>query len=84
MVCKYYTVLLQYKNQQSIEIIKYGIENMKYTKNRSCHMEALYAALEIFPDPYYEPIKNSIPITQRQKERIEDFVEGYLEEEDGK
>jgi len=78
-ICKYYTVLLQYKNQQSIEIIKYGLKNMRYTKNRNCHLEALYAALEIFPDPYYDDIKSSIPISQKQKDRIEKIVEDYKE-----
>ena len=82
MICKYYTVLLQYKNQQSIEIIKYGLENMQYHKNLNCHLDALYAALEIFPEHYYDEIKNSIPISQKRKERIEAFVEDYLDEED--
>lgn len=79
MICRYYAVLLQYKNQESIEIIKYGLEHMKYTKNQSCHLEALYAALELFPDPYYNNLKNNVPITQKQKERIKRIVEDYKE-----
>lgn len=82
MVCKYYIVLLQYKNQESLEIIKYGLENMKFTKNQNCHLEALYAALEMFPDPYYKDIKNNIPLTQKQKDRVKAFVKDYLAEDD--
>lgn len=77
MICRYYAVLLQYRNQQSIDIIKYGLENMKYTKNQTCHLEALYAALELFPDPYYNGLKNNIPITQNQKVRITRIVDKY-------
>lgn len=82
MICRFYSVLLQYKNPKSIEIIKYGLENMKYSKNQTCHLEALYAALELFPDPFYTNLKNNIPITQKQKERIERIVEDYKEETD--
>lgn len=82
MICRYYAVLLQYRNQQSIDIIKYGLENMKYTKNQTCHLEALYAALELFPDSYYDVLKNNIPINQNQKVRIKRIVDDYREEMD--
>ena len=64
------------------DIIKYGLENMKYTKNQTCHLEALYAALELFPDPYYNVLKNNIPISQNQKIRITRIVDNYRAEMD--
>lgn len=81
MVCRYYTVLLQYKNQKSIEIIRYGLENIKYTKNRNCHLEALYAALEIYPDPYYSELKKNVPIAQNRKDKIQNIIEDYKKKE---
>lgn len=81
IACRFYTVILQYKNPQSIEIINYGLDNMKYTKNRNCHLEALSAALELFPYSYYENVKNSIPITIQQKDKIQYIVQEYIEEE---
>ena len=82
MICRYYSVLIQYRNQQSIEIMKHGLENMKYTKNQTCHLEALYAALELFPDSYYDVLKNNIPINQNQKVRIKRIVDDYRKEMD--
>ena len=82
LACRYYTVLLQYKNEQSIEIINFGLDNMKYTKNRNCHLEALYAALELFPFSFYKPLKNSIPITPSQNGKIQRIIEDYIKEEE--
>lgn len=81
-VCGYYTVLLQYKNEQSIEIITYGLENMKYTKNRMCHMEALYAALELFPYSFYDIFKTTLPITEKQNNKIQAIIDDYVQEEE--
>lgn len=77
MICNYYTTLVQFKNQQSIEIINYGIENLKYDKNLNCHLDALYAALELYPDNYYERVKNNIELNTDREERIKSIMNYY-------
>lgn len=77
MICNYYSTLMQYKNQRSIEIINYGLEFFIYDKNLNCHLDALYAALELFPDIYYEKIKNKIELTPNRNARIKHIIKYY-------